>query len=123
MINQEDGIINYLLYRTANSFFFLKRVGYYYLPNEQSITLTFNNNYDDTIRYIFLHLKFVFENTKNNKHEKNIINCLFERLYIGVLSECINLITKDFLFFIDIINMYLKCSFISNQNISKLKII
>ena len=120
MINQEDGIINFVLYRTANSFYFFNKIGYYYLPNEQSITLTFNKNYDDTIRYIFLHLKFVFENTKNNKIERNITNCLFERLYIGVLSECLNLITKDFFFFIDIINMYLKGNYISNENINKL---
>lgn len=120
MINQEDGIINYILYRTANSFFFFKKIGYYYLPNEQSITLTFNKNYDDTIKYIFLHLKFVFENTKNNKYEKNMTNCLFRRLYNGVLSECINLITKNFSFFIDIINQYLKCIYISNDNIVKL---
>jgi glycosyltransferase involved in cell wall biosynthesis len=120
MINHEDGIINYILYRTANSFFFFKKIGYYYLPNEQSITLTFNKNYDDTIKYIFLHLKFVFENTKNNKHEKNMTNCLFGRLYNGVLSECINLITKNYSFFIDIINQYLKCIYISSDNIAKL---
>ena len=31
MINYEDGLMNYILYRTAKSLFFLKRIGYYYV--------------------------------------------------------------------------------------------
>lgn len=120
MTNHEDGLINFVLYRTANSFYFLKKIGYYYIPNSQSITLNYKKNYDETIRFIFINLKFVFENTKNNKREKDIINCLFQRLFQGVLSESLNLITKDHKFFIDIINMYLNCIFISKDNIFKL---
>jgi glycosyltransferase involved in cell wall biosynthesis len=120
MTNHEDGLINFVLYRTANSFYFLKKIGYYYIPNNQSITLNYQNNYDETIRFIFINLKFVFENTNNNKKEKDIINCLFQRLFEGVLSERLNLITKDHQFFIDIINMYLNCIFISKDNILKL---
>lgn len=120
MTNHEDGLINFVLYRTANSFYFLKKIGYYYIPNSQSITLNYKKNYDETIRFIFINLKFVFENTKNNKREKDIINCLFQRLFQGVLSDCLNLITKDHKFFIDIINMYLNCIFISKDNIFKL---
>ena len=121
MVNQEDGIINFILYRTANSFIFLKKLGYYYLPNEQSVTRTFNKNYEETLRYIFLHLKFVFENTKNNKFEKDMINSLFGRLYLGVLSECLHLITKDFFFYIEILDMYLNCKYMTIENIVKLK--
>ena len=47
-------------------------------------------------------------------------NCLFKRLYKGVLSECLNLITKDFDFFISIINQYLNCKFINEENKFKL---
>ena len=107
MTNHEDGLINFLLYRFINSFYFLKKLGYYYLPSENSITLNYQKNYDETIRFIFINLKFVFENTKNNKYEKDMANSLFKRLYKGVLSECLNLITKDFDFFISIINQYL----------------
>lgn len=120
MVNHEDGLVNFLLYRSAKSFYFLKKVGYYYLPNEQSITLNFQKNYDETIRFIFINLIFVFENTKNNKGEKNMVNCLFERLYIGVLSECLNLITKDFDYYIYIINQYLNSKFINQENKNKL---
>lgn len=121
MTNHEDGLINFLLYRFINSFYFLKKLGYYYLPSENSITLNYQKNYDETIRFIFINLKFVFENTKNNKYEKDMANSLFKRLYKGVLSECLNLITKDFDFFISIINQYLNCKFINKEN--KLKLI
>ena len=120
MTNQEDGLINFLIYRNINSYYFLKKIGYYYLPNKNSITLNFQKNYDETIKFIFINLIFVFENTKNNKFEKDMANCLLERLYEGVLSECLNLITKDFKYYIYIINQYLsyiifKLSFFNNS--------
>lgn len=120
MTNHEDGLINFILYRTAKSFFFFKKIGYYYIPNDSSITLNYQNNIDETIRFIFIYLLFIFEETKNNKYEKDMANCLFQRLYLGVLSESLNLITKDFQFFINIINLYLNCEFINKENIFKL---
>ena len=121
MIDQEDGLINYLLYRTANSFIFLKKIGYYYLPNDQSITKVYYKNYEEILRNIFLLLRLVFENTKSNKYEKDMMNSLFGRLYQGVLGKCLHLITKDFSFYIEILNMYLKCKFITKKNIGGLK--
>ena len=115
MVNLEDGIMNYILYRTAKSFYFIKNIGYYYLQNNQSITVKQTENYDEKMRFIFIHLKFVFENTKNNKYEKDMANCLFSRLFI-LLENDFNLIRKDFKFYIDIINMYLDCNFISKKN-------
>ena len=115
MISHEDGLINFLLYRTAKSFYFLKKIGYYYIHNDQSITLNFRKNHDEEIRFIFIILIFVFENTKNNKDEKDMANCLFERLcmeYKDFLLESLNLLTKDFHYFIHIINQYLECKFI-----------
>lgn len=115
MVNLEDGIMNYILYRSAKSFYFIKKVGYYYLQNSQSITIRPTENFDEKIRFIFIHLKFVFENTKNNKYEKDMADSLFSRLFF-LLENDFNLITKDFKFYIDIINMYLNCNFISDKN-------
>ena len=126
MTNLEDCLINFLIYRNINSYYFLKKIGYYYLPNKNSITLNFQKNYDETIKSIFINLIFVFENTKNNKYEKDMVNCLLERLYEGVLSECLNLITKDFKYYIYIINQYLNNKFINRGNkfkLNKLKMI
>lgn len=119
MTNNEDGLMNYILYRTASSLFFFKKIGYYYIINDQSITLNYQKNYDETIRSIFINLKFIFENTKNNKREKDINNCLFQRVF-NLLNRNLNLITKDHQFYINIINMYLKCNFINKENIINL---
>ena len=34
----EDQLLNFILYRTVSSFYFLKRIGYYYIINPSSIT-------------------------------------------------------------------------------------
>ena len=44
MINFEDGIINYILYKTSKSYYFLKNIGYFYIRNNQSITINRNIN-------------------------------------------------------------------------------
>ena len=98
----------------------MKKIGYYYIQNNQSISRNSRKNYDDTIKFIFLHLKFIFENTKNNKYEKDIINCLFDRLYFEMLGKSFYLIKKNFFFYEDIINMYSNCQFISKKNLGKL---
>ena len=115
MTNLEDGIMNYILYRTVKSFYFLKTVGYYYIQNNQSITIKPTINYDEKMRFIFLHLKIVFETTKNNKYEKDMTNSLFKRLY-NLLKDDFYLIKKDFNFYLDIINIYLNCKFINEEN-------
>ena len=115
MINLEDGIINYILYRIVNSFYFLKKIGYYYLQNNQSVTIKPTENNDNKIRFIFIHWKFVFENSKNTKYEKNMVNSIFNRLYF-LLKDEFKLITKDFKFYNDIINMFLDCKLINKQN-------
>ena len=115
MINFEDGIMNYILYRTVKSFYFLRKVGYYYIRNNQSITIKPTKNYDEKMRFIFLHLKIVFENTKNNKYEKDMTNSLFKRLY-NFLKDDFYLIKKDFNFYLDIINIYLNCKFTNKEN-------
>ena len=115
MTNLEDGIMNYILYRTVNSFYFLKKVGYYYIQNSESITIKPIVNYDDKMRFIFIHLKLVFENTKNNRYEKDMANSLFKRLY-NILKDDYYLIKKDYKFYLDIINSYLNCKFINKDN-------
>ena len=72
MINYEDGLMNYMLYRIAKSFVFIKKIGYYYLLNNQSISLKPKKDYEDNFKFIFLLLKFVIENTKNMQYEKDI---------------------------------------------------
>jgi glycosyltransferase involved in cell wall biosynthesis len=115
MTNLEDGTMNYILYRTAKSFYFLRKIGYYYIQNVQSITVKPTENYDNKMRFIFIHWKFIFENTKNNEYEKNMANCIFDRFYY-LLQDDFQFITKNFKFYYDLIYTYLNCPFTNKKN-------
>jgi len=122
MINYEDGLMNYILYRTAKSYAFIKRIGYYYLLNNQSISLKPKKNYEDNFKFIFLQLKFVIENTKNTQYEKDIANSIFSKL--STLFKDNFIITKNFEFYKEVIDLYLNCKFINDENksiLTKLK--
>ena len=122
MINYEDGLMNYMLYRIAKSFVFIKKIGYYYLQNNQSITLKPKKKYEENFKFIFLLLKFVLENTNNTQYEKDIANLIFAIL--STLFKDNFIITKDFEFYKGVIDLYLNCKFINDKNkyiLAKLK--
>ena len=120
MTNFEDGIMNYILYKTSRSYYFLKNIGYFYIRNNQSITISQNINYNNRLKFIFLYLNIVFDTTKNNKIEKQISILVFKWL-LNLIKEGIKSITKDINFFFDIINKYLKSKFIDKRTKIKLK--
>jgi hypothetical protein len=80
------------------------------------------------LKFIFFYLKLIFEFSKNTKFEKDMANHLFTSLYKGfdikkkLSSKVFN--SDEFYFYDDIINMYLNCTFINDDNkliIKKLK--
>ena len=109
----EDGILNYLLYRTAKSFYFLKKIGYYYIRNLHSISI--KGFKPETLKFVFIHLKIVFEFSKNSIFEKNMFNVLFRRLVIRNLKR-IKIIKNDSEFLLNAINSFLQNDFVSNKN-------
>ena len=119
MIYMEDQLMNYILLTKAKSFYFSKRIGYYYLKNEMSITKNKNKMPKIRIKYIFLYLKIVFEYSKNTKYEKDMFNHLFTQLnkLFNIENDLANLSSKEDLnFYYYIINLYLNCKFITNEN-------
>jgi hypothetical protein len=76
MIIYEDGLINFMLHKFAKSLYHSKKIGYYYIQNSESITIKPMLNYDNNMKFIFLQLKLIFENTKNNQYEKDMANFL-----------------------------------------------
>ena len=122
MITGEDGLMNYLLYRSAKSLYFIKKIGYYYIQNKQSITKS--NNFDKRVKSIFINLKLIFEYSKNNKYEKDMANSY---LYNFLLSKNKNklkkIISNDCDFYNGIIKIYLNCQFISTKSKVKLNYI
>ena len=63
MNNWEDNLFNFMLFQKANSFYYLKSIGYYYIKNKQSITNNYIKKIEKTIKSGFLFLKFIFHYT------------------------------------------------------------
>ena len=112
----------FILYKTSRSYYFLNKIGYFYIRNNQSITINQRINYNNKFKYIFLYLKLVFEITKNNKIEKQMSILVFKWLF-NLIKGGIKSVTKDFNFIFDIINKYLNCKFIDNHSKIKIKIL
>lgn len=77
MTYMEDQIMNYILRRTAKSFYYSRKIGYLYLPNTISITKNVYKISLFRIKFIFIYLKFIFEYSKNIKLQKDMANLLF----------------------------------------------
>jgi len=115
----EDTIISFILYRTAKSFFFLKKIGYYYIKNSQSITKNMVKLSELKIYFIFIFLKLVFEYSKNTKFEKDMANLLFTDLNknFNIEYRLSSLFPNAYFnLYKHIINMYLNCIFITKEN-------
>ena len=120
MINFEDGLMNYIFYRSVKSLFFIKKVGYYYIKNRQSITMSRFN--DKTLKSIFYNLKLIFEYSKNNKYEKNMANAFIYKFFLYYNNKILKLmISNNCSFYNNIIELYLNCKYISTLNKIKFK--
>ena len=113
----EDQIMNYILQRTAKSFYYSRKIGYFYLPNAISIT---KNAYKISllrIKFFFIYLKFIFEYSKNIKLQKDMANLRLTNFYNEIQQNLLKLQSKDdIIFYYNIINMYLKNEYITNEN-------
>ena len=117
LVSYEDGIMNYILFRAVKSFIFIKRIGYFYLINNESITMNISNIAIQNLKFMFIYLKIVFEYSKNTKYEKDMANYLLNELSNKFnISKNILFLNKDIKFYYDIINMYMNCNFITNRN-------
>ena len=67
----EDGLINFALHRNSKSLYLLKKIGYYYIFNKDSVSR--NINIESYLKCFMIFIKYIFENTKNNKYEKDIV--------------------------------------------------
>ena len=114
MNNWEDNLINFMLFKKANSFYYMKYIGYYYIKNNKSITRNYKKNIQNTIRSGFLFLKYIFHYTNNTRYEKGIAECVFNNIYLDILNiSYFKSIFKDYNFYYEIINLYINKQFIS----------
>lgn len=99
MIYFEDGFINYALHRNSKSLYLLKKYGYFYAFNKNSITNNVNKILE--IKCFLLYLEFILENSKNNEFEKNMA-FYFLKIYINNQKK-----QPNFLNFLKILKKYL----------------
>ena len=73
------------------------------------------------LNLIFYILKLIFEYSKNNKYEKDMANTYLCRFVSPIKNNLLKkIIIKDCRFYNKIIELYLNCEFISNNNKRKL---
>lgn len=117
MIYMEDSLINIILHRISKSLKNLNLIGYDYIKHSESITNNLEKINQLKMQYAFIFLKVLFEYSKNNKYEKDMANIIFtslnRRFNFAFLLSIPN-INLDF--YNNVINIYIKCKYISNEN-------
>ena len=122
MVDCEDGLINFMLYKLGNSLYFTRRIGYYYIKTKKSIT-SGSVDFKKRLKSNFLYFRFIFLSTKNNNIEKRIANYIFREVNY-YHPEIVNLLkkdNKDFKLYNKTINLFLKNEFISLKSKKILK--
>ena len=122
MIYMEDSLINYSLHRVSKSYYFLRKIGYYYTINNKSIIKNLFKISKIRIKFIFIYLKLIFQYSKNTKFEKDMANLL-----LSIIIKRFDILTNifiphhDFKFYNDVIKLFINNRFITNENKKLLK--
>ena len=88
----------------------MKKFGYYYIQNNYGKRRDYHDF--ENIKFRFIHLINVFNNSKNTKYEKDMTNEIFNRLiYEDRKKIRLYLLQQEPKFFIDIINILNKNEF------------
>ena len=107
-----------MLHRTANSYYFTKKIGYYYMLTNDSITYNNKENFTKRIRSNFLYFKFIFQYTQNDEKDKKIAEYIFFTIYENFqphICDILKVVKNDIKFYQEIINLYLNCEYISKE--------
>ena len=115
----EDQIINFIIHSIAKSFYFSKKIGYYYIRTEFSITKNVKKIPKLNTKFIFMYIKILFEYSKNTKYDKDMLNLLFTNIIKNfyIYNVFLGLSSKDDLYFyLYNINFYLNCKYITDEN-------
>ena len=117
MLTFEDGLINFSLYRTVKSYYLIKKIGYYYIFQKENSVQHKKGISNDLAKYIFLYMKFILDNTKNNKREKDMALHVFH-LY-NWHTSLLGLINDNFEMYKYVINFFLNYEFINSDDRNK----
>jgi glycosyltransferase involved in cell wall biosynthesis len=116
----EDGLINYFIHLSAKSLYFLKKIGYFYMPNNEGVVHNKHYKYKKLkAKFFFIYLKFVFEYSKNNQYFKDSINAIFHTFkkdYRKLNRLTKSSFKKDIYFYKNFTNKLLYSTFINNSS-------
>jgi glycosyltransferase involved in cell wall biosynthesis len=115
MILYEDGLINYMLYKKAKSFYYFDYIGYYYFINEDSIMSNYKNKIEKIINNDFKFLLYIYKYTNNKIYEKKIASLVFLNMPELLIDENYKSINTNFEYYYSIIDLYLNSKYISSS--------
>ena len=117
MILHEDGLILFMLFKTAKSYLFIKDYGLLYFSNEYSTmrNLRNKNKINKSTRDSFLYLEYMFKYTNDSLYEKNMAVCQFKFLY-DLFQDIFMKTTSGFNYIHKIIDLYLNCNKITKKD-------
>ena len=118
----EDGLLLFLLFKKANSYIFIKDYGMLYIINENNTmsNLRRKDKINKTARDCFLYLEFMIDYTNNTLHEKRMAFAQFKGLLYG-FKDVYFRITNGYNYIFKVINKYLKCKIISEEEKKEIK--
>ncbi len=125
MISYEDTIMSYILFKVANSYYYMKELGYYYSNNDKKEKLNsknkrlFKSNNNKRIPDPLKFLYFLFEKANHNKIESKII--CHEIISINYYSNITSIVNSFFHYPLKIIRTLIKSEYLSD--VEKKKII
>ena len=114
MIDCEDGLINFMLYKLSESYYFTRKIGYYYVITKESITHE-SVDFKKRLKSNFLYFRYIIESTKNNNIEKIIANHIFTHIYSDhnyAIINSLKYVKRDLQLYLKTINLYLDNEFI-----------
>ena len=116
LISGEDQLLNFMIYKTAKSLYLLKVVGYYYIRSSISITNNLSKISELHKKFVYIHLRFIFEYSKNNKYEKDICNHFFLNSFKSITSlKFASFNINKYNFYNNILEMYLNNDYITDD--------
>lgn len=114
----DDDVTFYGLIKVSNSYGFLENIGYFYRqdnPKSRMFFLHSSNYTNKAFRALFSIMKYYFEQSDNNHLEKNLVAYNFFKLQVNEYINDLDKLTEEFDYIIDILNLYINCSFYNQE--------
>ena len=111
----EDGLIDFMLLKKAKSFIYINDYGYLYIINMKSVMYSLDSIINKAVRDYFIYLKYLFEHTEDNWHEKSMAGEQLKYVYNKFIKK-FNNVNENFQLIYDTLNLYINCNYIKKNN-------